>query len=124
MIQLFLHLLGDFFLQNDEMAVNKSKYTTHGYLMCTIHCMFYSIPFGLYYHNAGVYGFVFFTHWFIDKFGLAEYVTRTINWNWDKNSLFGFQKDRPHFVTVWIHTIRDNSMHIFCNYLIIKHFIG
>lgn len=124
MIQLFLHLLGDYFLQNDWMALNKSKYTSDGWFACALHCGLYALPFGIYYHGSiPISILIFLTHFLIDKFGLAQYVTRVINWNWDKAAYLGFDKDRPQFLTFWIHIIRDNSMHIACNYFIIKYFL-
>ncbi len=122
MIQLFLHLLGDYFLQNDWMASNKSKWTITGWFACNIHCLLYSIPFGLYYNDFGIFAWIFISHFLIDKFGLAVYVTKFVNWNW-KSKNFGFGESRPPHLTVWITIIRDNSMHIACNYFIIKYFL-
>lgn len=121
MIQLFLHLLGDFFLQNDWMAVNKSKYNKLGWLTCSLHCLLYSIPFGLYYHSWPVFLLILLSHFLVDKFSIAKYITRFVNWNWKTD--LGFSEDRPPFLTVWIHIIRDNSIHIAGNYLIIQHFL-
>lgn len=121
MIQLLLHLLGDYFLQNDWMALNKSKYNLLGWYTCLLHCWLYAFPFGMYYQSWSIFTLVFATHFLIDKFGLAVYVTRLMNWNWD--GYLGFDEDRPKFITVWIHIIRDNSMHIACNYFIIKYFL-
>lgn len=124
MIQLFLHLFGDYFIQNDWLAVNKSKYSALGWLTCTIHCILYSIPFGWYYDSWLVFVMVFVTHFLLDKFGLAEYVIRLKNWNWDfTNKNFGFSADRPVFLTLWLYIITDNSLHLFCNYFIVKYFL-
>jgi len=119
MIQLFLHLLGDYFLQNDWMALNKNKYSNAGWVACIIHCLLYSIPFGLYYHSFDVFALVYLSRFLIDKFSLAIYVTKLINWNWESRN-YGFDERRPAFIVIWIHIIRDNSMHIACNYFIIK----
>lgn len=133
MIQLLLHLLGDYFLQNDWMAVNKNKYSFIGWVACYIHCILYALPFLFYYHNSNIFFWVYITHLSIDKFSLAKYVTRIVNWRWDFNwdgvgneTSFdlGFDSGRPAFITVWIHIIRDNSMHIACNYFIIQHFLS
>ncbi len=130
MIQLFLHLLGDYFLQNDWMATNKGTYSPLGWLTCILHCILYSVPFGWYYHSWTIFLLVFLTHFFIDKFSLARYVTKTINCKWEGNwggdnysHDLGFDENRPPYIAVWIHIIRDNSMHIACNYFIIKYFL-
>lgn len=122
MIQLLLHLFGDYFLQNDWMAINKSKYSIVGWQACFIHCLLYAIPFGLYYHSHWIFYLVFITHFTIDKFTLAQYWSKLVNWNWDDTSVYGFSPDRPTFITVWLHIIRDNSIHIAGNYFIIQHF--
>lgn len=122
MIQLFLHLLGDYFIQNDWMAVNKGKYSPIGWLSCLVHCILYSIPFGIYYNSFLVFFWVFISHFLIDKFGLAVYATMLINWRWNKSN-FGMHEDRPVFLTLWLHIIRDNSIHLFCNYVIILHLL-
>lgn len=134
MIQLFLHLFGDYFLQNDWMAVNKSKYSYTGWLACWIHCNLYALPFWLYYQYMGhhpvgtcswLYLWILFAHFLLDKFSLAQYWTRLINWNWkwDDDNLYGWTPGRPKWVVGMVHIIRDNSLHLFCNYLIIQHFI-
>lgn len=124
MIQVLLHLLGDYFLQNDVMAVNKGKFTAFGWWMCFLHCMLYSIPFLFYYNlNWYIFVWVFATHFLIDKFGLAEYRTRFANWDWNKDHLLGMKPERPVWLVVWLHIIRDNSLHVACNYFIIQHFI-
>lgn len=119
MIQILLHLLGDYFLQNDWMAVNKGKYSVLGYLTCTIHCLLYSIPFGMYYHSWDIFLLVFGSHFLIDKFGLAIYWTMLVNWNWSREN-FGMNVERPAFLTLWLHIIRDNSLHIAGNYFILQ----
>lgn len=123
MIQLLLHLLGDYFLQNDWMAVNKNKFSILGWLTCSIHCLLYSIPFGFYYHNWYIFLWVLLTHFIIDKFGLAEYWIRLSNWDWDKEHLFGMSPERPIWLVVWLYIIRDNSLHVACNFFIIQYFL-
>lgn len=131
MIQVLLHLLGDYFLQNDWMAVNKSKYSPLGWSTCFLHCLLYSIPFGIYYHSMEIFLLVFATHFLIDKFSLAVYWTKLINNTWLADSCtwqakLGFRASGPlgrqDYIAVWIHIIRDNSLHIAGNYFIIQYF--
>lgn len=129
MIQLFLHLLGDYFLQNDWMAVNKSKYSLLGYLTCFIHCTLYAIPFGLYYHNWVLAFLIYITHFLVDKFSLAKYWTKLVNCHWkvEDNTIqekLGFSASRPEYLVVWLHIIRDNAVHLMGNYFIIVYLIG
>lgn len=129
MIQLLLHLFGDYFTQNDWMATNKGTFSVLGWFTCILHCLLYSIAFGLYYHNLSIFLLVFGTHFLIDKFSLARYVTKLVNWNWERDwggdhysHDLGFDENRPAYITIWIHIIRDNSLHVACNYFIIQHF--
>lgn len=120
MIQLLLHLFGDYFTQNDWMAINKAKFSIEGWLACLIHCILYSIPFGWYYYSWLIFAVCFLSHFAIDKFGLAKYVIMLKNWYWD-GSNFGFYKERPVFLTLWLYIITDNSLHLFSNYFMIKY---
>ena len=45
MLQLILHVFGDYFLQTDWQALNKKKPGIIGFWACLKHCTFYSIPF-------------------------------------------------------------------------------
>lgn len=126
MTQILLHLLGDFFLQNDWMATNKATYSREGWIACIIHCLLYAIPFGICYGNAYIFLLVLITHFLVDKFTLARFVTKFINWRWERDwggtnysHDLGFDHERPPYITVWIHIIRDNTIHIAGNYFII-----
>jgi hypothetical protein len=37
------HMAGDYLLQNDWMAVNKSQSTAKGLVACNLHCLLYSL---------------------------------------------------------------------------------
>ena len=130
MIQLLLHLFGDYFLQNDWLATNKGTFSRLGWFTCTLHCLLYSIPFGIYYHSLHIFLLILLSHFLVDKFSLARYITKFINWNWERDygvdnysHDLGFDETRPPYITVWIHIIRDNSIHIFGNWLIINYFL-
>lgn len=87
MIQLLLHLWGDYITQSDWMAQNKTK--SHSAAFC--HALMYSIPFAL---IGGIHRtswnpklidslplFVIFqSHYLIDRYRLARYVVWTRNW--------------------------------------------
>lgn len=119
MLQLIAHLVGDYLLQNDWVAANKKAYNLRGWLACFIHCVLYTLCF------AGICDFnqlliIFSSHFVVDKFGLAEYWVRLINWNLNGNN-FGFSADKPKYMSVWLLIITDNIIHIIFNYLIIKY---
>jgi hypothetical protein len=75
MFELLLgHLAGDYLLQNEWMALNKSKNTRIGWLAASIHCILYTLAVCLFMWNFDWFWMVavFLSHFPIDKFGLAE----------------------------------------------------
>lgn len=113
-----LHLLGDYIVQNDWMANNKKKKGWIGELSCQIHCISYTIPFWFLLHSWTAVLLIYATHYLIDRFhGIDWFIafkngTRSIE-------NFGFPKDRPMFLTLWLYIIIDNIAHLFCNSIII-----
>lgn len=81
MIQLILHLFGDYITQSDWMALNKRTSTFAAFCHATV----YSFPF----YWLGSYRSLFviwITHLFIDRFGLARYVVWAKNFSWFRMS--------------------------------------
>lgn len=78
MIQLILHLIGDYVLQSDWMAQNKRKSS----IAAGAHAVTYSLPFLLLQPSWMAFAVILGTHFLIDRFGLARYVV------WLKNVLF------------------------------------
>jgi Protein of unknown function (DUF3307) len=139
MLQLILHGIGDYFIQNDWMALNKKKKGWEGELACQIHCITYSLPFlfiGSWYAMLCIY----VTHYAIDRTNIVAYALAIKNnVRKDKSvfnskleiyegkkggydiSNFGFSKERPAFITIWLYIITDNLCHIICNYLALKY---
>ena len=75
MFELLLgHLVGDYLLQNEAQAMNKSKNTLKGWYYATIHCLLYTLAVCLFTWKFKLIWIiaVFFSHFFIDKFALAE----------------------------------------------------
>ena len=82
------HMLGDYILQNDWMARNKTLWGNHekdgpdwtwrvsnlGHLACTVHCLFYTFAvWACSFWWMPLWGLVvcFVVHWPIDRFRLA-----------------------------------------------------
>ena len=70
MLQLILHLIGDYLLQSDWMALNKTKCSK----AAAAHAVTYSLPFLLICPSAEAFLVICITHFFIDRFRLARYV--------------------------------------------------
>jgi len=81
MIQLILHLVGDYVTQSDWMAQNKTK----AFWPAFVHALVYSLPFAVIASEAA-WWVIFVTHFFIDRYRLALYLVyaknRLFDWNW------------------------------------------
>lgn len=77
--------------------------------------------------HAGIYSMPFFllapsfwwllifgTHFFIDRYRLAQHWICLVNWKWDGDN-FGFSEDKPKWMSVWLLIIVDNTFHIIFN---------
>jgi len=132
MFELLLgHLAGDYLLQNEYLALNKSKNSLNGWMAAFVHCILYTLAVCLFMWNFDWYWIVavFFSHFFIDKFNLTEYYLKLIK----GRSLKDFvNKDYipPHYFvaipnkkvnrydilqggfSALVYTITDNTMHL------------
>lgn len=104
------HLIGDYILQNDYIANEKTKRTAPA----IIHVLLYGIPFYFIVGLSYPLLFIILTHFFIDRFRLATYWIKLINWNF-KSKNFGFNDEKPLWMSVWLMIIYDNTFHIILN---------
>ena len=135
MLQLILHVFGDYFLQTDWQALNKKKPGFIGFWACLKHCALYSTPFLLLGSWKAVL-VIFITHFIIDRTNIVAYLLAIKNnvrkqqtskmmplsfpYTYDISN-FGLGLDRPFAVSIWIYIIVDNLFHIVCNYLALKY---
>jgi hypothetical protein len=127
------HLTGDYLLQNQWMALNKSKNTWIGWLTATVHCILYTFAVCLFmwnFHPIWILA-VFCSHFFIDKFGLGEIYMKYIKGNGLRdyindvddtysrtwiNSSEGERMITGGFKAV-VYTLTDNTMHLILMWL-------
>ena len=106
-----LHFVGDYLLQNDWMANEKTK----AFLPAFVHALIYSLPF--LFLTPSVYWLVLFiSHFLIDRYRLAVYWIKLVNWNWSSTN-FGYSEEKPPFMSIWLMIIIDNTFHIIFNSL-------
>lgn len=115
--QLLAHLVGDYLIQSDWMATEKTKRS----LAAALHALSYAVPFLFITTAPWAVAFIIITHFIIDRWRLARFVC------WGKNALggayapwtecsgTGYHKDRPPWLAVWLLIIADNTLHILCN---------
>lgn len=103
------HVIGDYVMQNDWMAQNKTK----SFFPAFIHATIYSLPFLLIIEYE-FWLILFISHFLIDRYRLAVYWIKFLNWNW-KSTNFGYQSDKPMWMSVWLMIIIDNTFHLIFN---------
>jgi len=118
MIQLILHLVGDYVTQTDWMAKNK----TSSSVAAGAHALVYSLPFLILDPSLMAFAVILVTHFFIDRFRLARYVIYAKNkatapsLKWEDCQSTGYHKDDPAWLTVWLLIAADNTIHLAINY--------
>lgn len=110
-IGLLLHFVGDYLLQTSWMANEKTK----RHLPAFLHALVYSIPFLFVCFNY-FWFVIFITHFFIDRYRLAMYWIQFINKTPNRDN-FGYPKETPNFLSMWLLFIVDNTFHILINSL-------
>ena len=111
--QILAHLVGDYILQSDWMAENKTK----NLFPAAVHAFTYTLPFILLTTSINALLFISITHFLIDRFRLARWII------WSKNGYIfrgkptntGYLDDKPPWLSVWLLIITDNTLHLICN---------
>lgn len=107
MLQLILHLIGDYITQTSWMANNKTKDTLVGHVAAFLHAVVYSVPFA-FIGSFLAFMVILTSHYLIDKFRLINYVKK-------------FSNDTPAFISFWLIIIADNTIHLLINYLSLRY---
>lgn len=113
MTYLLGHLVGDYLLQNDWMALNKKAYTLKGWTACIVHCLLYSIAVCLF---TGWLDWrfllVFITHLALDK-------TMVVVWYMNLTGSFRrIISDKNNPSAIWAYAVVDNTFHLVTLYFI------
>jgi len=114
--QLVAHAVGDYILQSDWMATEKTKQN----LAAAAHALTYGIPFLFLAPSPLALAVIIGTHFVIDRFRLARYLVWAKNWlgpnrPWSECVATGYPADRPAWLTVWLLIIADNVLHVLIN---------
>ena len=124
--QLVAHAVGDYILQSDWMATQKTK----AHIPAFVHALTYSAVFLLFRPSLVAWATIFVTHFFIDRYRLARYVVWAKNYmlsprqSWKvlgvRSSWFvcretGYPVKDPAWLFVWLLIIADNLLHVLIN---------
>lgn len=115
--QLVAHAVGDYIIQSDWMATEKTKRS----LAALAHVVTYALPFLLLTLDPLALGFIATTHFVIDRWRLARFVCWAKNrpwpgWRpWAECVGTGYPSDKPAWLTTWLMIVVDNTMHVLLN---------
>ena len=117
--QLVAHAVGDYLIQSDWMANEKTKRS----LAALVHALSYGLPFLFITRAPLALAVIVLTHFAIDRWRLARYVVFAKNffaprsqWPvWADCSGTGYHKDRPPWLAVWLLIVADNVLHVLIN---------
>ena len=122
--QLLAHLTGDYLLQSDWMALNKTKES----LPAAAHAVTYALPFLALTRDPRRLALIAGSHFVIDRWRLARHVCWAKNFlappgsnpPWSECKATGYPPGRPDWMTVWLMIVADNTMHGLCNWLALR----
>ena len=146
-IAVLVHILADFGLQTDWMAMNKNKSTKH----CLVHVLIYTACFLLLTLSWKALLFIGATHFLLDRWGhkglkrliwlrnhfptgkyppwrlcdsTGYYDTCETNsyYPLNEHALKRYGNPRPKEITWWLYIIHDNALHLFFNMLALVYF--
>jgi Protein of unknown function (DUF3307) len=115
--QLVAHAVGDYVLQSDWMANEKTKRS----VAALAHVVAYSLPFMFLRPSLAAMAVIAVTHFVIDRWRLARYVVWLKNFlgpgnpPWATCSATGYPAERPPWLSVWLLIIADNVLHVLIN---------
>lgn len=118
--QLFAHAVGDYVVQSDWMATEKTKKS----VAAAAHALTYTLCFLVLTRSPLALAVVCGTHFVIDRWRLARYVVWAKNWLAPAGArtppfrdciATGYPPDRPAWLAVWLMIIADNIMHVAIN---------
>lgn len=115
------HLVGDYMLQSDWAATEKTKKTT----TAISHVLLYTLPFLVLTRSPAALAFICGTHFVIDRWRLARYICWAKNWlappgwnkPWAECQATGYTPDKPAWLAYPLLFVVDNTLHLICNAL-------
>lgn len=112
--QLLAHLAGDYLLQSDWMATEKTRRLS----VALVHALCYSLPFLPMRPSLAAWMVIVATHAVIDRWRLARYVVWAKEWLSPHrpppiaDCPTGYAADKPLWLSTWLLIIADNTMHL------------
>ncbi|MCD0445846.1 DUF3307 domain-containing protein [Glycomyces sp. A-F 0318] len=116
---LIAHLIGDYLIQSEWMAAEKTKRWTPA----VVHGLVYTIPFLILTQSPWALIVIAGTHMVIDRYRLARHLVWLKNWlaphgwnlPWAKCQATGYGPDKEPGFAVALLIVADNTMHLVIN---------
>lgn len=113
------HLVGDYLIQSDWMASEKTK----KWWPAIAHGTTYTLPYAVVTQSLLALAVIAGTHVIIDHYRLARHVGWAKNQlapneyrsTWAESKGTGYPADKPAWMAVWLMIIADNTMHLLIN---------
>lgn len=114
------HLVGDYLLQNDYLANEKTK----RWKPAVIHGVLYTVPFAFITQSWAALLVICVTHIVIDRLRLAKHFIWAVNqiapkgfrYSWtEARDNAGYTAAKPAWMSVWLMIIVDNTIHLLIN---------
>jgi hypothetical protein len=115
------HLVGDYLIQSDWMANEKTK----RWWPAIAHGLTYTIPYALVTQSPLALAVIAGTHIIIDHYRLARHIAwfknqaapKAFRTKWEDCKGTGYPADKAPFMAVWLMIIADNTIHLVINAL-------
>lgn len=141
--QLVAHAVGDYVLQSQWMASEKTRQS----VAAAAHAAVYSMTFLVFSPSPAAFAVIAGTHFAIDRWRLARYVVWAKNWlapwpwcsgcnivgcglgrkhhrlrpaPWSECSATGYPPDVPPWLATWLLIIADNTLHMLLNAMALR----
>ena len=113
------HLVGDYIIQSDWMANEKTK----RWWPAIAHGLTYTIPYVFVTQSLIALAVIGGTHIIIDRYRLARHLSwfknqaapKAYRSQWQDCKATGYAADKPPFMAVWLLIIADNTVHLLIN---------
>ena len=116
------HLVGDYLLQTERMALQKSAHGLRGWAWCLWHCSLYTAAICCFSWNASpmFIALIFLSHFPIDRWSLADVWLKRIG---GRSILAAHAEAHPHrevriAFACLVYAVADNTMHLVLLWLI------
>jgi len=124
------HIIGDYFLQNNYLALTKNIKNAEGFMACVAHCTIYALTYAIIVAPDFEFIFtVFMGHYIMDRYSLGEKYLRAVGGR-SVNEFLEIEQPMDRFTalqaafTAIVYVIVDNTMHLLITIYFYQKLVG